>query len=470
MNNEQIDKVVEISSSLIELEKYKEALDLLLPYKKEFDDYLKANPNSLSFSEAFHKDLYMEFYGKKNPDFKEIPHIFMSYYSNLNSCFLGLDDLNNDFEVNLKMRKLDPANFNCFFSTTQIILQIYRDSLHLPLLINSFENAFRFATHKEDLALVLESYGKDFIGDTNREVAFICLYRAYQLYPTKARENKVKYYSRFVKASKLATLDTMRAYSRKYNFPIDFNSRVKKLALNCTASEMLRKNQMGYRYYFSFLSEVDEKYNDESKISIDKSFEPIKTYYNEFLEFKPSKKPTKEFTIDESIKNIKDSYKEMTALGYNKKEAISKMIEIFGFDHYDEEQPLLQMYYFFDCLNLKEPKYVMDNLNVERKEFCKSNNIDEKLKNIENNDKFIGNQAVGYLLYTQFLNYFSRKISLDNLTYICLFLGYHLPSSYVKKSRKSQAVSDCILIDDYGNKYQIVLGENARFIEFVKLD
>lgn len=108
MNNEQIDKVVEISSSLIELEKYKEALDLLLPYKKEFDDYLKTNPNSLSFSEAFHKDLYMEFYGKKNPDFKEIPHIFMSYYSNLNSCFLGLDDLNNDFEVNLKMRKLDP--------------------------------------------------------------------------------------------------------------------------------------------------------------------------------------------------------------------------------------------------------------------------------------------------------------------------------------------------------------------------
>lgn len=39
------------------------------------------------------------------------------------------------------------------------------------------------------------------------------------------------------------------------------------------------------------------------------------------------------------------------------------MIEIFGFDHCDEEQPLLQMYYFFDCLNLKEPKYVMNNLN-----------------------------------------------------------------------------------------------------------
>ncbi len=82
------------------------------------------------------------------------------------------------------------------------------------------------------------------------------------------------------------------------------------------------------------------------------------------------------------------------------------MIEIFGFDHYDEEQSLLQMYYFFDCLNLKEPKYVMENLNEERKEFCKTNKIDEKLKNIENKDKLTGDQAV----------------------------GYHLPSSYVKKT------------------------------------
>lgn len=120
---------------------------------------------------------------------------------------------------------------------------------------------------------------------------------------------------------------------------------------------------------------------DESKISIDKSFEPIKTYYNEFLGFKPSKKTTKEFTINESIKN-KDAYKEMTSLGY-KKDAISKMSEIFGFDHYDEEKPLLQMYYFFDCLNLKEPKYVMDNLNEERKEFCKVNKIDKKISKIK---------------------------------------------------------------------------------------
>ena len=106
---------------------------------------------------------------------------------------------------------------------------------------------------------------------------------------------------------------------------------------------------------------------------------------------------------------------------------------IIGFAYYAGQLAGLDNNYIQELDNYnrdRESKFYASS-NPIKTYYGDSKGANLKLKNIENKDKFIGKQAVGYLLYLQFRNYFSRDISLDKFTYICFFkdIIFHLVMS-----------------------------------------
>lgn len=112
----------------------------------------------------------------------------------------------------------------------------------------------------------------------------------------------------------------------------------------------------------------------------------------------------------------------------------------------------------------------MDHLQIERNQFFEKYKIDEYIKTYQEKYNYNKQQAIGYLIYNWLANYFIEKIDLYELVTYCLYLGYHLPSSFVKKSVKSKKKSDIILLDDYGNKYQMLFKDHGHYDDLIILD
>lgn len=475
MDQKKFDEDYNKSVELYKNGDFKGTINLLLEYKKEFDKFLDENQNCVSFSDPFEKALYMEFFAKTNSDFKVISPHYNLLYNNFASSYLGLGDEKNALEICMKMMKVAPTDF--IFNYNVATICIHKRLQCLSTIIQAMTNAFKFALNKEDLASILELYGIDFIGNSNPEIAYICSYRANQLSPSKKREKAANYYSQFVKASKLSNFNVMRQYAQKYNFAVDFNSRVKKLAYNCACSEYSRKNKYGVKYFLEILANVDDKYKnvlddfENNKAILETKEEPINTYYNEYYTTKLCASKDEDMNFEDHLKNVKSIYKELIDDGYSKKEVVSKLVQIYNYDNYDyENEPCVTIYYFYDCLNLTQPKQVMDHLQIERNQFFEKYKIDEYIKTYQEKYNYNKQQAIGYLIYNWLANYFIEKIDLYELVTYCLYLGYHLPSSFVKKSVKSKKKSDIILLDDYGNKYQMLFKDHGHYDDLIILD